>query len=85
MIFLHPDIYLDQRWDTLDWIEQIEYEGLVMMPRLTANTLRNMIKKHDIKNIYIKRNRLEENFTLSPCLKRKDTARTYIIFSLTKK
>ena len=79
MIFIHPDIYLDQRWDILDWADEFNYQGMIMMPALTANPLRNMIQKNTYKRFFISANRLDTFFTVNPALTKKK-GKNYIIF-----
>ena len=79
LLIIHPNIYTDKRWDILDYLDQIDYKGALMMPKLTANPLRNMMKKK-YKRIYISRNKLKKFFHLPPGYTNKNQQRQYIIF-----
>ena len=84
LIFIHPDIFLDQRWEILDWISEIDYRGAILMPALTANPLRNMTRHHEYERIRIPRNKLKKYFTISPSFSERNKQRPFLLFQRTR-
>ena len=84
LLFIHPDIYIKQQWDILDWIDEIDYRGAILMPAVTRNPLRNILRKNLYDKHFIPKNKLKNYVILSPKFSQKNRQRSYIIFQKRK-
>ena len=84
LLFIHPDIYIKQRWDILDWADEYQYKGAILMPAVTRNPLRNLLRRNLYDKHFIPKNKLKSYVILSPKFSPKNRQRSYIIFQRRK-